>query len=100
MRAGTDAWAVSYRSLDAGATPSGAGGFDTTAVGYASNSYNVFTHGNDNVKALFLTYEKVLAKNVVLSLEYQDIKIKNRALTNLTSDDLDKTYMMKFQFFY
>ena len=97
---GDNAWLVSYRSVDAGAIPSGAGGLDTTCVGYATNSYSAFTHSTDNVKGLFLAYENVIAKNTVLSLEYQDIKIKDRGLTGLSSDSLDKTYMMKFEFFY
>lgn len=96
----SDAWSVSYRSLDPGATPSGAGGFDTTAVAYPTNPYNIFTHGNDNVKGLFLAYQKVVAKNLVASLEYQDVKLKNKNLTTLSSDSLDKTYMLKCEFFY
>ncbi len=99
-KVGTDAWMVSYRSLDAGTTPAGGGGFDTTAVANPSQPYNVFTHANDNINALFLAYQKVVAQNVLLALEYQDFKIKNRSLTDLTSDRLDKTYMMKFEFFY
>jgi hypothetical protein len=99
-KVGTDAWMVSYRSVDAGAIPSGAGGYDTTAVASPSQAYNVFTHGTDNVNALYLAYQNVIAKNVLLSLEYQDLKIKNRGLTSLTDDQLDKTYMMKFEFFY
>ncbi len=99
-KAGTDSWMVSYRSVDAGALPSGAGGFDTTAIAVPGQPYNVFTHTTDNVNAWFLAYQNVVAKNVVLSLEYQDIKIKDRGLTNLTNNKLDKTYMMKFEFFY
>ncbi|CQR70291.1 Outer membrane protein alpha precursor [Sporomusa ovata DSM 2662] len=97
---GDNAWMVSYRSVEAGAIPNGAGGFDTTGVGYATNPYSSFTRGTDNVNGLFLAYENVIAKNTVLSLEYQDIKIKDRGLTGLSSDSLDKTYMMKFEFFY
>lgn len=97
---GTDAWMVSYRSVDAGAIPSGAGGFDTTAVANPAQPYSVFTHTTDNVNAWFLAYQNVVAKNVVLSLEYQDFKLKNKELTSLKSDKLDKTYMMKLEFFY
>lgn len=99
-KVGTDGWMVSYRSVDAGALPSGAGGFDTTAVASPGQPYNVFTHTTDNVNAWFLAYQNVVANNVVLSLEYQDIKIKDRSLTSLTDKKLDKTYMMKFEFFY
>ncbi|WP_312201693.1 S-layer homology domain-containing protein [Anaerospora hongkongensis] len=102
-KVGSDAWSVSYRSVDAGALPSGAGGFDTTAVAnydVPPTSINVFTKATDNVDVLFLAYQKVVAKNVVASLEYQDFKLKNKGLTNLSSDALDKTYMAKFEFFY
>ncbi|HWR37940.1 MAG TPA: S-layer homology domain-containing protein [Patescibacteria group bacterium] len=97
---GTDAWMVSYRSVDAGAIPNGAGGFDTTAVANPGQPYNVFTHATDNVNVLFLAYQRVLAKNTVMSLEYQDFRIKNRNLTSLTSSNLDKTFMTKFEFYY
>jgi len=99
-KVGSDAWMVSYRSVDAGAIPNGAGGFDTTAVAYNNQSYNIFTHGTDNVNVWYLAYQKVLAKNTVMSLEYQNFKIKDRGLTNLTSDGLNKTFMTKFEFFY
>ncbi|MBU2700976.1 hypothetical protein Ga0466249_002087 [Sporomusaceae bacterium BoRhaA] len=97
---GDNAWAVSYRSIDAGALPSGGGGFDTTAVAYAPQPYNVFTHASDNVNVLYVSYENVLMPNVLLSLEWQDFKIKNQGLTNLTSKNLDKCWMVKFEFFY
>lgn len=99
-KAGSDAWMVGYRSIDPGAIPNGAGGFDQTAVGNLAQPYNVSTHGTDNVNVLFLAYQNVIAKNLIASLEYQDFKIKNRGLTTLSSDKLDKTYMMKFEFFY
>lgn len=99
---GTDAWSVSYRSVDPGAIPSGAGGFDTMAVAYAGGpgSFNVFNKGTDNIKGFFLAYENVLAKNVVLSLEYQGLLLKNTAVTGLNSANLDNTYMLKFEFVY
>lgn len=98
-KVGANAWAVGYRSVDPGALPSGAGGFDTTAVSYAlptSPVFNTYMHGTDNVNALYLAWQTVVDKNVVLSFEYQDFKIKNRTLTpSLTSDKLDTTYMAK-----
>lgn len=98
VKKGTDAWMVSYRSVDAGALPSGAGGFDTTAVAYGSKPLSVMK-GTDNVNVVYLAYQNVVAKNVVASLEYQDFKIKNTALT-AGVENLDKTYMMKMEFFY
>jgi hypothetical protein len=59
-KSGTDAWMVSYRSLDAGVAPNGTG--DTMGVFYAISPYNVFTHGSDNVNVLFLAYQKVISK--------------------------------------
>lgn len=98
--AGDDAWMVSYRSVDAGTLPSGAGGFDTTAVANPGQPYSVFTHTTDNVNALYFAYQKVVAKNVLASFEYQDIKLKNRGLTGLPNSQLDKTYMLKIEYFY
>ena len=97
---GADGWMVSYRSLDAGAVPNAVGGFTTMGVADKSDPYSVYTHATDNVNVLFLAYQKVLRRNVVMSLEYQDFKIKDRSLTNLSSKDLDKTYQAKFQFWY
>lgn len=97
---GTDSWLIGYRSIDPGTVPGGAGGFDTTAVAYASQPYSVYTHGTDNVKGLYLAYQKVLAKSFVLTFEYQDIKVKNKALTTLSSSDLNRTFQTKFEFFY
>lgn len=91
-----NAWAIIYRSVDPGAIPAGAGGFDTTSVSYNATKYNTYMHGTDNVKALYLVWQTVMDKNVVLSFEYQDFKIKNRSMaTLLTSDKLDTTYMAK-----
>lgn len=97
---GADGWMVSYRSVDAGAVPNAVGGFNTMGAAYSTDPYNVFTHATDNVNVLFLAYQKVLRPNVVMSLEYQDFKIKDKSLTNLSSKDLDKTYQAKFQFWY
>lgn len=97
---GTDAWMISYRSVDPGALPDGAGGFDTMAVAYVATRPYSIMKGTDNVNVLYLAYQNVVSKNVVASLEYQDFKIKNRGLTTMTSDNLDKTYMMKLEFFY
>lgn len=99
-KVGTDAWMVSYRSIDPGTIPSGAGAFDVTAVANPTQPYSVFTHGTDNVKVLYLAYQNVIAKNVLASLEYQDFKFKNKELTDAASNKLDKTYMLKIEFFY
>ena len=99
-KAGSDAWLVGYRSIDPGAIPNGAGGYDQTAVSNAAQGYNVSNHGTDNVNVLMLAYQNVIAKNLLLSLEYQDFKIKERGLTSLASDHLDKNYMVKFEFYY
>lgn len=98
---GSNAWMVSYRSGDAGSVPTTISTYDTTAIGYYKNvPYSAYLHGIDNVNALYIAYQNVIAKNVLLSLEYQDIKIKDRALTDLNSDNLNKTYLAKLEFFY
>lgn len=99
-KVGSDAWMVSYRSIDAGTIPGGAGAFDVTAVANTNQPYNVFLHATDNVNVLYLAYQNVVAKNVIASLEYQDFKIKNKGLTDLNSNQLNKTYMAKLEFFY
>ena len=98
---GNSAWAISYRSVAAGTIPSGVGGFDDTAVGRPSDGYNVYLRGTDNENGLYLTWQTVLEKDVVLSLEWQDLKLKNRALaSNFTSDQIDKTFQGKLEFFF
>jgi hypothetical protein len=93
-------WSVAYRSIDAGAIPSGAGGFDAQAVANTSDKYNTFTKGTDNIKGFFVAFQSTVAKNVIWTIEGQDLKIKNRNLTNLSSSDIGKTYMTKLEFFY
>ncbi|WP_378955604.1 S-layer homology domain-containing protein [Pelosinus sp. sgz500959] len=99
-KTGTDAWMIQYRSIDPGAFAPGSGNFDTVAVAnVGSQGYNFFTKGSDNVNALFLAYSKVVAKNVVASLEYQDLKIKNTTVTSNTAAK-DKTYQAKIELYY
>ena len=97
-KAGSDAWMVSYRSIDAGAVP--VGGFDTFSVADATEPYSVFSHGTDNVNAVSLAYQKVWSKNVVMTLQYDRYYIKNRGLTTLSSNKLDDLFKMQFQFWY
>jgi hypothetical protein len=94
-------WSIAYRSIDAGAIPSGAGGFDAQAMADVRDRYNTYTKGTDNIKGLFVAFQSTVAKNVIWTIEGQDLKIKNRGLaTDLTSDDIGKTYMTKLEFFY
>ncbi|WP_094606572.1 hypothetical protein SPSIL_051830 [Sporomusa silvacetica DSM 10669] len=93
-------WSISYRSIDAGAVPNGAGGFDAQAIGYAGAPYSTLAKGSDNIKGLFVALQTTISKNVIWTIEGQSLKIKNKSLTGLSSDDLGKTYMTKFEFFY
>ena len=94
-------WSIAYRSVDAGAIPNGAGGFDAQAIANPTDKYNTFTKGTDNIKGLFIAFQSTVAKNVIWTIEGQDLKIKNRGLaTDLTSDDIGRTYMTKLEFFY
>lgn len=99
-KAGTSGWAICYHVSDPGAIPTNMGGFDTVTVAYAAQPYSTFTHATDNTKAWMFAYQYTLKKNVLLSLDYADFKIKNRGLTNLSSDQLDKCYSARIQFFY
>ncbi|SDE07205.1 S-layer homology domain-containing protein [Sporomusa acidovorans] len=93
-------WSVSYRSIDAGVVPNGAGGFDAQAVSYATDPYSTVLKGTDNIKGFFVAFQNTISKNVVWTIEGQDLKIKNRELTGLSSNDLGKTYMTRLEFFY
>jgi len=94
-------WSIAYRSIDAGAIPNGAGGFDAQSMANKTDRYNTFTRGTDNIKGLFVAFQSTVAKNVIWTIEGQDLKIKNRNLaTDLSSDDMGKTYMTKLEFFY
>lgn len=100
QKEGSSAWLIGYRSLDAGTVPANGGGYDVTGVAYGTMPYNVFLHGTDNVNVLYLAYNNVLTKGCVFALEYQDFRIKNKSLTNLSSENLNKTFMAKVEFFY
>lgn len=102
-KVGTDAWMAQYRSIDPGAFAPGTGNFDTVAVSnfaLTPGNINFYTKGSDNVNALFLAYSKVIAKNVVFSLEYQDLKIKDKVAAGLPADGTDKTYQAKLELYY
>lgn len=100
-KTGSDAWMIQYRSIDPGAFAPGSGNFDTVAVANgAPGNINFYTKGSDNVNALFLAYSKVIAKNVVFSLEYQDLKVKDNNSAGLSTDGTDKTYQAKLELYY
>lgn len=99
-KAHTDAWMISYRDVSAGAIPDYCGGFSTMGVAYATQPYSIFMHATDNVKAWYLAYQSVISKNVVLSLEYQNFRIKDRGLTGLKSNKLDQTYKAQVSVYY
>ncbi|WP_094606565.1 hypothetical protein SPSIL_056790 [Sporomusa silvacetica DSM 10669] len=93
-------WSVSYRSVDAGAVPYGINGFDGQAVSYTSGTaYPTYLKGQDNIKGLFVALANTVAKNVVWTIEVQDLKIKDSNLTGGVTD-LGKTYLSKIEFFY
>ena len=97
---GTNAWAVIYRSVDSGAIPYGVRGFDQTAITESTDHYSMTNLATDNINAWYLVYQNVLQKGIILSLEYQDMKVKNLNVTNLTNSNLGQTYMAKLEYFY
>lgn len=94
-KANTQAFAVSYRNIEAGALPGGLSQFTASANG-AYNSSAALTGVTDanNVKGFFYTYQNVLAKNTVLSIEYQDLEKES------TGQKFDKTVNAHVQFFF
>ena len=99
-KAGKSGWAIGYHVSDPGATPANMGGFDTVTVAYNAQPYSTFGHATDNTKAFMAVYQYTLEKNVLLSLDYASFQIKNRALTNLSSGQLDKCYSVRIQYFF
>lgn len=106
---GTDAWVISYRSIDAGTLPAGIGGFSMmTSQSYTSSitdsgwgNYNAYTKATDNVNAWYFAYQKVLAKNFLISFDYQIINLNDLSVTSgLSGKALDKCFLMKLEFFY
>ena len=78
-----------------------ANSYTKSIAGSGYGNYNVYTKGTDNVNAWYFAYQKVLAKNFLLSLDYQIIDIKNMAVTSgLIGNGLDKCYLMKLEYFY
>jgi len=97
---GASAWAVQYRSIEAGATAASQQPFITTSYSNSFNApYNVYTK-NDNQTTVAFVYQNVLEKNLLFTAEVQDYKVKNLGLTNLTSKELDRTYKAQLTWFW
>ncbi len=95
QKPGTDAWALSYRSVDKGAIWNGAGfpiGKTISSPLYTGHGGIPFTNNVDDMKGYFLTYEKVIAKGVVMSLEYQNLKFTDTGLP------FDKCFNISLQY--
>lgn len=76
----TDAFALSYRSVEKGAVPFANGfafGKASLSPLYKLNNNAVGASIMDNTKGYFFTYENVIAQGIVLSFEYQDLKFKD-----------------------
>ena len=87
----TDAFSISYRSIEANAVPVTSGFSAITNVFGTASA----TMGLDNdVKGYYLAYQNVVSKGVVWSVEYQDLKDKATGLVK------DKTWNTSFQFFF
>ncbi|SDE98362.1 S-layer homology domain-containing protein [Sporomusa acidovorans] len=92
-------WSISYRSVEAGATPYGIGGFDGQAVSSTSGAYPTYLKGTDNIKGISIAVASTIAKNVTWTTGMQDLKIKDSKLTGGVRD-LGKSYFSKIEFFY
>ena len=99
-KAGKSGWAIVYHVAGAGAIPYNMSGFNTVCNAYSGQPYNIFTHATDNDSAWMLEYQYAVQKNVLLSLNYANFRIKDRSLTNLKNSSLDKCYCMQFEFFF
>ncbi len=100
-KVGDSAWLVGYHQVQAGTTPSGASGFDVLSPAYIVNQpFSVFLKGTDNIKGWIYSYEFVPAKNVTFNVAYESLKILNRGLTTLTSNDLNKSFTAILNFWF
>ena len=90
-KAHTDAFSISYRSIENNAVPvtSGFNG-STNVFGSASTTMNL----DNDVKGYYLAYQNVVSKGVIWSVEFQDLKDKT------TGDYKDKVWNTSFQFFF
>ena len=87
----TDAFSISYRSIENNAVPITSGfSASTNVFGSASPTMNL----DNDVKGYFLVYQNVVSKGVVWSVEFQDLKDKTDGTFK------DKTWNTSFQFFF
>lgn len=102
QKPGTDAWGLSYRSISAGATAASQQPilFTNSSNNFGSG-YNVSSLC-DNVNVWMLLYQRVVEKNVMLTLEYQNFKVKDTSLiTNGEANkNLEKAYKVQFDFYF
>lgn len=85
----TDGFELQYRSIEKGAVPNGFGSPNGTNNVSPLYTINGVAPGMvDNTKGYFFVYENVLAKGIVLSLEYQNLKFKD---TGAAFDEMFKT---------
>lgn len=96
----TDGYILSYRRVEANglwnkgaASPFNAnnGAYPYGPVGSITDTSSYLV---DDVKGIYLGYQNVLAKNTILTLEYQDLKSVS------TGDDKDKIFQTHVQFFF
>lgn len=87
----TSGYMLGYRRVEAnGLWNKGVAAPFNSSAAYSSTVNNI----TDDVKGLYLGYQNVLAKNTVLTLEYQDLeKVSNGA-------DVDKLFTTHVQFYF
>lgn len=83
----TDGYILSYRRVEAN------GLWNQGAASPFKNNNNAVS-STDDVKGIYLGYQNVLAKNTILTLEYQDLKSVS------TGDDKDKIFQTHVQFYF
>lgn len=87
----TDAFELQYRSVEKNALPTGFGSPNGTGNGVSLDSSIVGPGIANNSKGFFFIYENVIAKGMVMSLEYQNLKHKD------TGTDFDKIFRATLQ---
>ena len=84
---------VSYRDVETNGLP-GKGAYGQFGSPTANSFYDATRADRDNIKGVYVGYQNVMMKNILLNLEYADLKSK----TGTTVDD--KMYAAYVQFFF
>ena len=98
---GQSAFAILYFSYGPGSVPPGSVNYDglnNTAATTPNGKISLSTA--DNTKNLWLVYQKCIAKDLAMTIQYMDVKINNQSVTPLTDKQMDRITQLWFRWFW